>query len=1011
MTHKKALPDLRSYEFEEVAFNELMQNRINKVLIVCSNYDYYMLEQDGRIDERIFNEYTALNLRYPPSFTHANSAKRAIRKLESDKIDLVITWLDIGNYNAFETSKQIKEAYPNVPIVALSLYSSELRKKLKSEKAKVIDYVFHWNGNVDIFLAIIKITEDRMNAEYDINKIGVKAILLVEDSLKFYSRYLPIIYKIILKQTRSFMSEGLNEHRQMMLMRGRPKILLSVNYEEGLDLFEKYKNNLLGVISDVSYYRGGIRDKQAGFEFLKYVRSFKRYFPFLIQSSDSDNEVLTLQLKGKFLYKYSETLGTDLKNYINKYFSFGDFEFWDPEQIKVLAVVKDLNSFQKALNTVSLDAISYHAKRSEYSKWLRSRALFPLANLFSNIEYDDFEDAEQIRAFLIEAIKVYRIYRSRGVIVKFDKDKYDEYLGFARIGDGALGGKGRGLAFIDSFLKRNKLFRKYEKVHISIPRTVVLSTDVFDEFIEKHNLIRFVAETHDDETILNKFISKPLLEWVLADVQAFLNVIKRPIAVRSSSVLEDSHYQPFAGVFATYMIPNTNDDRMLNMVSNAIKSVIASAFFKSSKSYLKATSHTIEEDKMAVILQEVTGKEYDGVYYPNISGVARSINFYPLGNEKPNEGMANIAMGLGEIIVGGGRTLRFSPKHPKKILQLSSPDSTQRDTQQYLYGLDLNPDSYKISTSEAINKKKITIRAAKNHGSLKFVASTYDLQNNIIRPGVLHDGIRVITFDNILKYNTFPLPEILGDLLRIGQREMRNPIEMEFAINLDVPSDKAKIFSFLQIRPIVESIETKSELPKNLKNEDTIIYSESALGNGSYDHIYDFVYVKPETFNPASTREIAAAVETLNKKFIEEDKQYILVGPGRWGSSDPWLGIPVIWPQISAAKIIVEAGLNDFRIDPSQGTHFFQNLTSFKVGYFTINPFMNDGFFDLDYLNKQEAIGGNKFLRHIRFENPLSVIIEGKTNRAAIFKEGYKLNNSHDNLENSLDNLPPEGFM
>ena len=1011
MTHKKPLPNLRTYEFGEVAFNELMQNRINKILIVCSNYDYYMLEEDGRIDERIFNEYTALNLRYPPNFIHANSAKRAIRKLESDKIDLVITWLDIGNYNAFETSKQIKEAYPNVPIVALSLYSSELRKKLKSEKAKVIDYVFHWNGNVDIFLAIIKITEDRMNAEKDINKIGVKAILLVEDSLKFYSRYLPIIYKIILKQTRSFMSEGLNEHRRMMLMRGRPKILLAINYEEGLELFEKYRHNLLGVISDVSYYRNGVRDKQAGFEFLKYVRSYKRYFPFLIQSSDSNNEVLTLKLKGKFLYKFSETLGTDLKNYINKYFSFGDFEFWDPEQKKVLAVVKDLNGFQKALNEVSLAAISYHAIRSEYSKWLKSRALFPLANLFSNIEYDDFDDAEQIRRFLLEAIKVYRVYRSRGVIVKFDKEKYDEYLGFARIGDGALGGKGRGLAFVDSFLKRHKLFRKYDDVHISIPRTVVLSTEIFDEFIEKHNLIKFVAESHNDQEILNKFISKPLPEWVLADVQAFLNVVKRPIAVRSSSVLEDSHYQPFAGVFATYMIPNTNDERMLNMVSNAIKSVIASAFLKNSKTYLKATSHTIEEDKMAVILQEVTGKQYNDVYYPNISGVARSINFYPIGDEKPNEGMANIAMGLGEIIVGGGRTLRFSPYHPKKVLQLSSPDSTQRDTQQYFYGLDLNPDSYKVSINESINKKKITIREAKNHGSLKFVASTYDLQNNIIRPGVLHDGIRVITFDNILKYNTFPLAEILKDLLQIGQREMRNPIEIEFAINLDVPRDKARIFSFLQIRPIVESIETKNRLPENLKNEDTIIYSESALGNGSYNHIYDFVYVKPETFNPANTREIAAAVEKINKKFTDDDKQYILVGPGRWGSSDPWLGIPVIWPQISAAKIIVEAGLKDFRIDPSQGTHFFQNLTSFKVGYFTINPFKNDGFFDLNYVNNQPSIYENKYLRHISFKNPLNVIIEGKTNRAAIFKEGFKINFMQEKLVNSIKDLPPQGFM
>jgi len=1008
---RNPLPDLRNYEFEEVAFNELMQNRINKILIVCSNYGYYMLEEDGRIDERIFNEYTDLNLRYPPNFVHANSAKRAIKLMTEVKVDLVITWLDVGNYNAFETSKEIREAYPDVPIAALSFYSSELRSKLQKDNKGIIDFVFHWNGNVDIFLAIIKLTEDRMNADRDINEIGVKAILLVEDSLKFYSRYLPIIYKIILKQTHAFMSEGLNEHRSMMVMRGRPKILLATTYEEGLSLFEKYKSNLLGVISDVNYFKDGKRDPNAGFELLKYVRSSQRYFPFLIQSSDSNNEKIAIKLKGKFLYKHSETLTSDLKNYINKYFSFGDFEFWDPEQMKVLAVVKNLSEFQKALKTVTQESIAYHAKRSEYSKWLKSRALFPLANLFSNVEYEDFEDVEQIRQFLIDAISVYRIYRSRGVIVKFDKERYDEYLGFARIGEGSLGGKGRGLAFIDSFLKRHKLFRKYHNVHISIPRTVVISTEVFDEFMEQHDLIRFVAKSDDDDEILNKFISKPLPQWVLDDVQVFLNVVKRPIAVRSSSVLEDSHFQPFAGVFATYMIPNTNNDDMLEMVSNAIKSVMASAFFQGSKVYLKATAHTIEEDKMAVILQELTGKQYDDVYYPNISGVARSINFYPIGNEKPNEGIANIALGLGEIIVGGGRSLRFSPSHPKKVLQLSSPDSTQRDTQQYFYGLDLDPKSYKVSTSEAINKKKITIRAAKNHPSLKFVASTYDLQNNIIRPGVLHDGIRVVTFDNVLKYNTFPLPEILQDLLRIGQREMRNPIEIEFAINLDVPKGQPRIFSFLQIRPIVEGIDSKNELPEKFDIADTIIYSESALGNGTYDHIRNFVYVKPETFNPANTRKIAAAVEKINKKFSDQDQQYILVGPGRWGSSDPWLGIPVIWPQISSAKIIVEAGLNDFRIDPSQGTHFFQNLTSFKVGYFTINPFMDDGFFDLDYLNKQEACYEDEYLRHICFKEPLTIIIEGKSNKAAIYKAGFIINNNLESLENSINDLPPEGFM
>jgi len=1009
--NKNPLPDLKSYQFEEVAFDKLMQNRIYKIIIVCSNYDYYMLEEDGRIDERIFNEYTALNLRYPPSFIHANSAKRAIIMMENQKIDLVITWLDIGNFKTIETSKKIKTVFPKVPIAAISHYSTQLREKLSKESIGVIDYVFHWNGNADIILAMIKLAEDRRNADHDINEIGVKAILLVEDSLKFYSKYLPLFYKVLLNQTRSFMSEGLNEHRRMMLMRGRPKILLATNYEEGLHLFKKYKNNLLGVISDVSYFREGKRDAKAGFHFLEYVRSFKRYFPFLIQSSDSNNEKFALELNGKFLYKHTETLEEEIKNYINEYFSFGDFEFWDPVQMKVLAVAKDLTALQKALGTVTAESIEYHAIRSEYSKWLKSRVLFPLANLFSKVEFQDFEDAEQARTYLISAIKAYRGFRARGIISKFDKSKYDEYLGFARIGDGSLGGKGRGLAFIDSFLKRNKLRQKFKDVKISIPRTVVISTEVFDEFVEKHKLIRFVGKCNNDEEILKKFISKPLPQWVIDDIEAFLKVTKCPIAIRSSSVLEDSHYQPFAGIFATYMLPNTDGYEMVNMVCNAVKSVIASSFFSSSKVYLKATSHTIEEGKMAVILQEVIGKQYADVYYPNISGVARSINFYPIGNEQPNEGIANIATGLGEIVVGGGKVLRFSPYHPKKVLQLSSPGSTQRDTQQFFYGLDMDPDSYSVSTSEAINKKKITIRRAEKHGSLKFVASTYDLQNNVIRPGVMHDGIRVITFDNILKYNTFPLPEILQDLLRISQREMRNPIEMEFAVNLDVPKGEPKEFSFLQIRPIVENNNNMSEIPDDFDTKESIIYSESALGNGKYEYLSDFVYVKPETFNSANTREIATAVEQINKKFSETNKQYILVGPGRWGSSDPWLGIPVIWPQISAAKIIVEAGLNDFRIDPSQGTHFFQNLTSFKVGYLTINPFINDGFLDLDYLNKQEAVYEDTYLRHIQFKEPLSIIIEGKSNKAAIYKEGIKPKKKQISLEELIDDLPPEGFM
>lgn len=986
---KNPLPNLQYHEFQEVPFKELMQKRVYNILIVCSNYDYYLIEEDGRIDEQIFNEYAKLNLRYPPNFLHASSSKKAIEMLQSLTIDLVITFLDVVK-GSLDTAKRIKIHFPDVPIVALTHYSDQLRQKLLKEEAQIIDDVFHWNGNVDIFLAIIKLTEDKMNADKDILRVGVKAILLVEDSMQFYSRYLPLIYKVILKQSLSFMQEELNEHTKMMSQRGRPKILLAKTYEEAVEIFEKYKKHLLGVISDVSYLKNGEKDPQSGFKLLEYVRKYKRYFPFLIQSSNASNEKIAVEKKAKFLFKHSETLEQDLKKYITKYLSFGDFEFWDPTSKKVVAIAKDLRELQRAISIVPIASIVYHSKRNEFSKWLQSRALFPLANLFAAFEFEDFSEDDQVKQFLSKAVRQYRYSKSRGVIAKFDKDEYDEYLVFSRIGDGALGGKARGLAFINSFLKRHKRYNKYADVTISIPRTVVLSTEVFDEFMETHNLFEVVANTTEDEILLEEFISKPLPKWAIEDVSAFLRTTKVPIAIRSSSVLEDTLYQPFAGIFSTYMIPNTEHEVFLDLVLNAIKSVMASAFYKNSKAYIKVTNHAIEESKMAVILQEVIGVKYDDIYFPNISGVARSVNFYPIGDEKPEEGIAQIALGLGEIIVGGGQTLRFSPYHPKKVLQLSNVGSAQRDTQKQFYGLELNPDKYHTSTNEEVNKRLVSIRSQKHHPALKFVASTYDLQNNVIKPGIFEDGIRVLTFDNVLKYNSFPLAEILKDLLKLSHNQMGSPVELEFAIKLDVPPGEAKVFSFLQLRPIVEEFDLNYSIPENIDEKQTIIISNAALGNGKYEGIHDIVYVKPEAFNAAKTLEIAAEVDKINKEFDAKGKNYILIGPGRWGSSDPWLGIPVKWSQIAAAKVIIESGLHNFRVDPSQGTHFFQNLTAFKIGYLTLNPYINDGFYDIDYLNNQKPEFENKFLRHVHFKNPLTILIEGAKNKAVIFKDNYK---------------------
>jgi len=987
MLQNNHLPDLLTYRFKDISFKQLMQKRVLNVLIICSNYDFYLLEEDGRIDEQIFTEYSSLNLRYPPNILHANSSKKALKLLDNNHVELIINWLD-KSIISYEVSDIIKKKYPQTPIVALSHHPKELEKLLNKKEKHSIDYVFHWSGNVSIFTSIIKLVEDSMNAEKDINEIGVKAILLVEDTSSFYTRYLPILYNILFKQTQLFVQEGLNEHQQILSRRGRPKILLAKTYEEAIVLFNTFRENILGVITDVSYPRNNRLDKNAGFHFLKKIKDSNGFIPAIIQSSNLENKTKAEDFKAEFLHKHSETLGIDLKKIISKHFSFGVFEFYDPKKNIVIRKAEDLQKFQKSLAKIPVRSLVFHAKKHDFSKWLRARSLFPLANLFIQVEYSDFSRDKQLRQFLIESVKAYRIYRSRGVINKFNRHQYDEYYVFSRIGDGSLGGKGRGLAFIDLFLKNYNLANKYKDITISIPRTVVLSTEVFDEFMETHNLFPFVAKKQKDEEILNMFISKPLPKWVVKDIRSFLSTSKLPIAIRSSSVLEDSLYQPFAGVFATYMVPNTSINKLQIMVCNAIRSVMASAFYKNSKAYIKATAHSIEESKMAVILQEVAGTQYDTVYFPTISGVARSINFYPIGEEKPNEGIVNIALGLGEYIVGGGKTLRFSPAHPTKILQLSSTKTALKETQKYFFGLDMNPDSFTTSLNESINKKRINLRQVKDHRALKFVASTYDMQSNQIRSGVFHDGARILTFENILNQEEFPLPEILNDLLRIGKREMHNPIEIEFAVNLDVPKGQPKIFSFLQIRPIVEQNDSIHQIKDVVDLSKTIIYAESALGNGIYNNLMDIVFIKPKVFDASKTMEIAESIEQINNNFEHDEKNYILIGPGRWGSSDPWLGIPINWSQISAAKIIVESGMENYRIDPSQGTHFFQNLTSLQVGYLTINSFMNDGFIDYEYLNKQHIIFEDSFIRHIQVKNPLSILIDGRNRKAVVYKEG-----------------------
>ncbi len=974
--------------YHDTSFDTLMKKRIYHVLLISSAYDAFILEEDGRIDEQIFNEYVSLNLRYPPQFIQVTNKEKAMEELKEGGIDLVVTMLSAEDEDTFSIAKMIKEHYEEIPIVVLTPFSRQVSINFDKEDLSAIDYVFSWLGNADLLLAIIKLIEDKMNVEHDVNEVGVQTIILVEDSVRFYSSYLPHIYKIIFKQSQQFMKEALNEHQQMMRMRGRPKILLARNYNEAIELFERYKNNLLGIISDISYERDGSVDKEAGIRLVKKVKLADPLMPILLQSSDLHQEKKAKELKVGFINKNSKTISIELKNFITEYFAFGDFVFLDPDTHVEVDRAKDLKTLQKKIHRIPDHSLLYHLSRNHISKWLRARALFPLAERFRDVTLDDFNSLDEVKKYLFDSIANYRITKARGVIAEFRRDSFDEYLSLSRIGEGSLGGKARGLAFLDSMIKRNHFYDKWDGVHITIPKTVVLGTDIFDQFMEENNLYKVAISEMSDKEILTRFLGARLPFRIKEDLYTLISFLHNPLAVRSSSLLEDSYYQPFAGIYSTYMIPNLESDerRMLDMLSEAIKSVYASAFYKDSKAYMTATANVIDEEKMAIVLQEVVGRRYHNRFYPTFSGVARSINFYPIEPEKPEDGIANIALGLGKYIVDGGMTLRFSPKYPKKVLQTSTPELALRETQRHYFALDLMADSFKPSVDDAVNLLKLRLKEAEKDNSMRFVASTYDYHSKMLRDGVHQEGKKLVTFSAILNHDVFPLAEILQEVLETGQREMGKPIEIEFAVDMSTDKNKPHTFHLLQIRPIVENDETVDVDVDNIQQDKTILTCDSALGNGFFKEITDLVYVKPESFDSSRTPEIAELIGKVNDGFLENGKNYILVGPGRWGSADPHLGIPVKWPQISAARLIVESGLENYRIDPSQGTHFFQNLTSFRVGYFTINPFIGDGSYDLEYLNGHKAVYEDEFIRHVRFKKPVEIAIDGKKNKGAVLK-------------------------
>lgn len=968
-----------------------MKYRIHKILLVCCSYDGYILEEDGHIESQINQEYLDLNMSNPPSFTRVSSTREALEALaEDDSYDFILTMYNVGEPDVFTFAKLAKERHPQIPIALLTSFSKDIYRRLGEQDRSGLDYIFCWHGNTDLIIAIIKLVEDKMNAKEDISVGGVQAILLVEDSIRFYSTYLPELYKLILLQNTEFLKDAFNEQQQVLRKRARPKILLARSYEEAVELYDRYKQNLLGVISDVGFvlHREDPAESEkpdAGIDLCRRIKNDNPLMPVLLQSSQTAFSEQAEALGAGFIAKNSKTLLSQLHDYIDREFAFGDFVFEDPATGEEIGRARDLAQMQEMIASIPDEAFEYHTSQNHLSKWLYSRGLFPLAASIRQYNKSHFTSVEEHRRVLVNLIRDYRTLLGQGVVARFDAETYSDAIAFARIGEGSLGGKARGLAFMNSMLIKYRQYDKHEGVRIMIPRSVVIATEYFDEFIRMNGLQYVVSQEFSDEEILSEFVSSYVPPRLQQELKAYIRTVRTPLAVRSSSKLEDSHYQPFAGIYSTYMIPFTkNEDQMLRLLLRAVKSVYASVYFAASRAYIQTSQNLISEEKMAVIIQEVCGTEQDGLYFPTCSGVARSINYYPIGDERPEDGVCNVAMGLGKLVVDGGRTLRFSPRYPQKVLQTSTPELALRDTQNEVLALSLSPEEFRTSIDDAVNLHRLNVREIDGMRNARFVCSVWDRENERISDSPFDRGRKVITFNNILKYNTFPLAEIVSDILRMGTEEMRCPVEVEFAVNMDVPAGQQQIFNLLQIRPIIDNqdnrpIDWSSETPDH-----ALIYGEQALGIGRMNDISDIVYVKTPMFDSLATEKIADELLALNARMRDEQRTYILVGPGRWGSSDPFLGVPVKWTHISEAKVIVECGIERFDVEPSQGTHFFQNVTSLGVGYLTINPFRGDGIFREDLLDARKALYEGTYLRHVRFDRPLWVCVDGRSNRGMV---------------------------
>lgn len=991
--NSKIPQEWNKFILKDVTFVNLMTRRIFNVLIVANPYDAFMLEDDGRVEEKIYNEYMGLGLRYPPTFTQVSTIAEAEKFLATTKVDLVICMPGNADNDAFTVARAIKGEFPDIPCVVLTPFSHGITRRIENEDLSMFDYVFCWLGNTNLIMSIIKLMEDKMNLDRDIKEAGVQMILLVEDSIRFYSSILPNLYNYILQQSQNFATEALNRHAATLRMRGRPKVVLARTYDEAMEAWEKYKDNCLGVISDVRFplhpsrqsqivgagASGVPKDSEAGFKLFEAIRRDNEFVPLIMESAETRNRDRAELQNYHYVDKNSKMLSVELRHLMEEHMGFGDFIFRDPKSHEEILRVRTLKELQDNIFTIPRDSMLYHISRNHMSRWLCARAIFPVSNFLKHVTWHKLQDVDAHRQIIFDAIVQYRYMKNIGIVAVFDRGKFDRYAHFARIGDGSLGGKGRGLAFLDHIIKVHPEFNQLSGMTVQIPKTLVLCTDVFDQFMEQNDLYEIALSDAPDEEILHRFLEGQLPDSYIEDFFTFFEATHSPIAIRSSSLLEDSHYQPFAGIYSTYMIPQLDDkEEMLKMLAAAIKSVYASVFFRDSKAYMTATSNVIDQEKMAVILQEVVGKNYDGRFYPNLSGVLRSLNFYPIGNEKAEEGIASLALGLGKYIVEGGQTLRVSPYHPEKVLQTSELHIALRDTQNSFYALDMNHVGTDFQVDDGFNMLHLKVKDAVKDGSLNFIASTYNADDQLIRDGLYEGGRKLITFNGLLRQGIIPFPQVLQMSMKFASEAMRRPVEIEFACNIN--ADRTADFYLLQIRPIVDSKQELLEDITAVTDEECLIRSHNSLGHGTSEEITDVLYVKyDDTFSAADNVKIAEEIGRINQKFVDEGRNYVLIGPGRWGSSDSWLGVPVKWPDISAARIIVEVALKNYRVDPSQGTHFFQNMTSFGVGYFTVDTNLpgEGGIMRKEMLDVMPAVEETAWVRHVRFDRPLRILMDG----------------------------------